>query len=481
MLVTYLVRRHPLAPEGLWLDDAWTAIVHKADSFSEVWLVGVTGHGFAAALKGVFALFGFSEARAQALPFAAALATPPLLFLALRKDRVRSTSAFAGAALLVVSSTHALYSTRVKQFTSDALLTTIAIATGLWLLRDPRSSRRWWWALGISIAITALSPLLAAPCASLLVAGWWATRGSTDRSSRTALRSMAIYAVATLAWFAVTVFGHTPDALQGFWRNRYVSFDGPVEVVTSAVGLLAELMEGFLGLPSVVTLVLWLAGSVVVWRKRPPVAILLAGPVVLAWLAAFAQLAPLGGKRTDIYLYPAIAAMFGYALNEIELRRRMVAVATAIVVLLAAALAFEQPDSYPDQGVKPFVAAFEGTAPDGAGLVLEPTGSWSYLVYSDSHVDLIADDSVAMGFRATVADEDIHLLGPVRGDPETDYLPIVQAAAQRHDGELWLITAHTPATQTQVFRVMRQAGLQRLSTETSTAVTALSEWERRDG
>jgi hypothetical protein len=152
LLVAFLVRRHGLPTDGLWLDDAAPAAGLKATSPSQLFSVGVDHPGFIAALIGWSHLVNNSDASLAYPALIAGMLGPPLLYLALRAfGYARSVSVLLAAAL-VAAEAAIVYSGRVKDYTVDALL-----VLGLAVILPRLARTRWHWGIGAVWVIAAIA------------------------------------------------------------------------------------------------------------------------------------------------------------------------------------------------------------------------------------------------------------------------------------------------------------------------------------
>ena len=123
---------------SLWLDDAWVALVARMN-FDQVTQMGMTSFGFNMILWVWLHLVRFSNFNAQFIPFLAGSLGPVVLYaLAIRK-RLAPVAGIIGALLLAIAPKHVLYSSTVKQYTTEALLVTFFDLASLDGARDSYS------------------------------------------------------------------------------------------------------------------------------------------------------------------------------------------------------------------------------------------------------------------------------------------------------------------------------------------------------
>ena len=175
------IRRSPLGPPSLWLDDSWPALVTRVP-WSEVPLVGLTSPGFSAVVKAWTHLVGFSELHAQQPAFVFGVLGPAFVYLTARRLHLPVAPAVVSATILLVSRNHVIYSSRVKQYTLDSLLSALIILVAVWLLEDPERARRWALLIAVAAFATIASSLAFPSISGALLAGIHAARKRPKRA-----------------------------------------------------------------------------------------------------------------------------------------------------------------------------------------------------------------------------------------------------------------------------------------------------------
>ena len=392
--VASLMRAPALAPSSLWLDDAWVAMASRAEGLDSL-LVVPTAKGFAALLGAWFDVSGFSELRAQLLPFAFGVAGPAALYLvAVRVCRLPRAAALLAAAVLAAAPMHVEYSTRVKQFSLDALLTVAVLALGWRVVERPGNPRRWWQLAGGGLAAVILSAAAAPVVAAAVVAGVLAG------GARAGWKPAATFvAGAGLFWLVVLRDAVTGD-LRRYWEHAYVPLGAGW--AGDVVGALADLLDGFSPLPVPLTAIALVAAAVVLAARRPHVAAFLILPLVAAVALATVELSPLGGGRTDIWLYPALA--LGVAVAARPLPAPLLAAAALAVVVLAPSAG-----PYPVEDVRPLIEEMEAARRPGDAVLLYPAARFAYALYTPAPVSL-HESGEASGFSSVVHDRAVHVI-----------------------------------------------------------------------
>lgn len=445
------LRAPALGPSSLWLDDAWVALVHRTEGWQELRYVGFAAPGFVAVLKGWLAVAGPSELAAQLPAFVAGLLAPPAAFLLARWRRWHRAAALVAGMVLVTSPVAILYATRVKQYTVEALLGVVLLALALWLLDDRTDRRRWMAFVGVGGVATAVSAFLAPTVGAGLLAVLVAELRDGDRAGVGRAVGWGLgYGLAALGWYLAVLAPAVTSSISGFWAEDFLTVDaGFGALVASVRDGMAGVLTGLLPLPVGVGAVLLAAAIVVVVAGRElEVAVLLLTPSVVAVGLAGLQLAPLGGGRTDVHLYPSLALLLAagvaVGLRAGALRGRWWQGAAAVGALgLSVALvwAAEPVEGYPRQDVRPLVAEVEDRAAADEVILVYPSTVWAYALYSDRPIHLVADPVSSWGFSPRFEDPRIVVLPPGRDDPGA-YQPTVASLASSDTEVIWLVATH---------------------------------------
>lgn len=473
-----VVLRWPaMGPSSLWLDDAWVALVWRTDGLTELRFVGFAAPGFVALLRVWFAVVGFSELAAQLPAFVAGVLTPAGAYLLTRwRGWYRAAGVLAGVSL-VVSPIAVVYATRVKQYTTEALLALAVIALALWLADRPGATRRWAVLVTVGAAGTVVSAFLAPIVAAGLLAGLVAGLRARDRAAvRAALAWGTGYGLAALGWYLAVLAPAVTTSISGFWSGDFLVVDaGAGALVASLRGTLVGLVTGWLPLSArigagvLAAALAVLAVAALRWRAPEPdpdpaatsgpppgarggddplvLLIALATPLVVAVVLAGLQLAPLGGGRTDLYLYSSLSLLVAAGTHTVLAAlapRRTPALAAALAASAAAVpllLAAEPVGGYPRWDVRPLVAEVEQLAADDEVILVYPATMWAYALYSTGEIRLEPDDGSAWGFAPRFDDPRVVVLPRGRDDPDA-YAPTVVALASGDAPVVWLVASH---------------------------------------
>lgn len=398
-LVAYV---RALGPSSLWRDDAWVALVTKADGLAEFRLVAVTAPGFSALLKGWFALVGFDEWKAQLVPLAFAVAAPALLYLVFVRHGIGRLPAATGALVLLAAPQVLIQSTRLKQYTLDELVAVCLLAL-TWSLLEHVTSRRRWWTLALAgiaaFVLSSLSVVLLATALAVCLVALLRTDRSQPAAALVPTASAAAFAV---AWWLVVLRPAVSTGLELYWTENYVVLDHGLEEAARSV---VRVCSGFVRRSSSVGLAVtpFLLGAfVVTFRRERMLGVALFAPLVAAFVLAVLHAAPFGTGRTDIYLYPALATAVAIAVHSAAGaaggRRFLVPIAFAASVLLLGLGVARTPDRYPIEDVRPLVAHVEARARPSDGIIAFPLAAFAYGLYASSPVDFVRNEAAATGF-----------------------------------------------------------------------------------
>jgi hypothetical protein len=390
LLVAAIVLRAPvLGADTLWFDDAWVAYAHRA-RWSDITEIALSAPGFSALLKVWFGIVGFGSTRAQLIPFAAAVAAPPLAYLLLRR-RVGPVPALAGAAWILFSPVHLVYSGRVKQYSLELVLALLVVHTSWRVLENPDDRRAWRdLAIVTTIAVGVSFPmaLVAAPaCAVPLLVRWWERR----RIEPSQLW-LLVPLLTTVAWYVIAIRHRQYPNLIAYWQDEYVQTDAGLRIAAeSFLGRIAD-VAGFLA-PGPYGLTVIVVGALiaVAARSRPLHTAVVALTLAAAAGLAFVHRAPLGGGRTDIYLLGGLVMITAVGFDTVLGRGRGARTAAAsllAIVVVVAAVTVERP-TYPDQRATHLIAEIEQRRQPGDAVLVYHNAKYAWMAYTDVEITVI--------------------------------------------------------------------------------------------
>lgn len=422
------VRIDPATPSTLWLDDAWLALVTKADSAGEVVLVGVTAPGFAAVLWLVHELTGAVESLVH-VAYVAALAVPVVVYAAGRHAlRLTAPAAVTGAVVAAAAPVIATYAGRVKPYTADAVLAALVLGLAAHAFSGPEHRRRWVAFVAIAIAAVMLSGIVAVTVAGAALAAPVAIpRARWAPTARAAWPAAAAGAVVAVVWGVAVLEPAANEGLRRFWDDFHTVRRAP------------DAAAALLPLPGGMALLALGAAAVAALAARRRHA-LLAAPFVVAAVLGVAGVIPLGGGRTDAHLVPAAALLVAAALDRARPRAPAALGALALAVVAVAVLRAPDADPYPAEDLGPLVARVEADAADDDRILVYSSARWAYALETAAPIELHRSDVEANGFEVSTGDPRTVILPRLRDDPD-EYPQAVQAATG-DAATVWLLVSH---------------------------------------
>jgi hypothetical protein len=429
-VVAFLVRRHGLPTDGLWLDDDFVAAGLHA-SPSQLLTAGIDHPGFLVFLDGWNVVTGGSDAGLTYPALAAGVLSGPFLFLALRAiGYERSIGALFGA-LLAAAATDIVYSGRVKTYTVDLL-----IVLGLAMVLPRLTRLKWGWQIGIAwVAVAvALSSTGGFALLAFVVAGAVVLlHPASDLRER--VIAVGLQEAACIGLFFAESSKYNRAPITDSWRDTWDGFvtfhANPLRFGEEIVVHLRRVAETFPGGPPWFAAICIFAAifglALLAWRGRQAVR---ARFLLLVFLVAFVGglLAkfPFGpevtspisdGHRVSLWLIPVLAVGLGallQGLRSLLARRRILRIAFdaaaylgAAAVLVSALSADALPYPYPGaRSATEYVESHLG--PQDALLVPWPA-QYSFAWQTDLSVGVQADPGYHVGFVPKFSDPRIHL------------------------------------------------------------------------
>jgi hypothetical protein len=452
-LVAVGVRLPGLTTHGLYRDDAWPALSTKTDLFRAM-RFGVTVPGFEVFLRAWLSL-GRSTRWAQLPMLAASVAGVVFVYLLARRLRCGRAAATVAAGVLALSPVSVLYATRVKQYSFDALGTLLLITGALAVAARPQSRRRWLVlliaAVGAAWFSASLLPMGATALAYGLVPSW-KTGGPTVR--RIALGAMGTFAVFAAA-YGLVVLRNVPRPLHDSWTDNFIHPGSPGRLVASTLQVLDALADGVLrgpGSSGPLLLLLVVVGAI---RYRRDVGLLLAAPLLLALLGALTQRVPLGGGRTDAYLYPCVALSSAMAFQSVldlargHLRQLVpeLAVLTAIVAFAwTGARHHMARNPYPAADIGPLMTDVRQHLEPGDAVVVSQFSRYPYALYAARDPTLVFSRRYATGMTVRSTEPDVFIMPAEFFEEGYDPDAAVEFAGDRR--RVWYVATDTPPSDT---------------------------------
>ena len=434
-VVAFLLRRHGLPTDGLWLDDTFQSAALAA-SPSDIFAVSAEHPGFTTFLIGWRALGGGSDAALTYPAMAAGVFGPALLYLALRYcGYERSIGVLLGAAL-TVSATDVAYSGRVKTYTIDIL---IVLALALIIPRLTQIRWRWstslaWIVVGAVLAFWSGFGLLAVAVAGVIIV----LHSTSDFRLRVV--AVAVQEAICLVLLAAENHAHEVGVIRDRFRanwDAFIDFNNPIHFAGDSFVHFRRVGEYFVGASH------WLAGLCIVlavvglwiaaWRGRQAVRarylLLLLLAVFIAGVAGKFPFGPSQGSlynsggRVSLWLIPVVAIGLAAALQGLRgiLPERLPRLFDAAAYVAAAAIlvvAFSRDAvEYPFPGGHSATQFVQSRLGEGDAVLLGYGSSWSYATESGLHSGIQRVPDSYIGFVPTFEDPRVHLL-PTSIDPQ---------------------------------------------------------------
>lgn len=447
--VIAIVLRLNLPRDGLWYDDAWVAFGASKGSFTELATVGQTQPGFTFGLMVWSRLFGSGPASMVTPALIAGTLGPPALYLVLRRLRFASSIAALVASIVTVSTTHIIYSTRVKTYTSDLLLVLLLALVVPWF-----AARRWrvqtalaWIAGSLVVASFSSIMILATVAAGMVVV--LHPRGDFN------LRVVTVAAqfVAAVAFVVGEARTYNSDILREFFDDREGFLDvdpNPVRFGSDAVEHLLRVVYVFPGGPRWIAPLVLAAGAggilVAAWRGRNViVGRLFVAMASLGFAGAVVDRIPFGpnesSNRVSLWLVPVVAfglaAALGYARRVVAGNVRWRAGFDGIVFASAALVlvtAVSNDSQYVQAGARSATRqVMAELGPRDEIWVTRPT-TYSFALYAQTPVSLRETPDRVIGFLPRFSDPRVHMLDLAANEedlqdlgPDVDRVYVVHA------------------------------------------------------
>ena len=438
--VALWLRYSSLGITSLWLDDAWVADGARVSTIGDTIRTGVTSPGFSLIYRGWASLFGHGATTAQVLALLFGVMTPVALFLVGLERRLPVYAALMAGALVAIAPAHIQYSTRLKQYTAEALGATLVLWAAWRVLDRATDGRRWALLTGIAIVASLTSSIGAITACSSLAVCFAVALLARPRRIRPALVATCVYGLVVGAWVLMAVRPNVASArLTEYWRRRFLNGSG---FAGGLIDRLEGVARGFQSLDTLVVLAVVLIAAALVLVRRPLVGSLLLAPTVVAIALCALTIVPLGTRRTDIYLFPSYALLIAVAVSELASlvpgRGSLIGAATiAAAVWMVANAASATAYPYPDENLTPLVHLVEQRRQPGDAVVVYPKAQYAYGLATRYPIATRPDRSAGPGWVVEVHGPGIVVLRPPRARwaPQLDDLTYGSKS-------IWVVGSH---------------------------------------
>ena len=419
IVIAFLVRRHGLPTQGLWLDDAEEGAARKA-SPSQLIMVGRDHPGYVAALMGWSRLTGGSDASLAYPALIAGVLGPALLYVMLRVLGYAWWIGLLLGAALVASQTDIIYSGRLKPDTTDVLVVLILV---LLVARLARTRWRWptavlWVLAAILLSSNSLFALVAVAVAGLVLL--------VHPASDLIVRGLAIgvQAAATGALGLVIVGSYNSQSVEMEWRfiwDPFLTFyPNPLRFGAEVLRHLTRIAQVFPGGPGwfATLCVLVAIGGLIIEAWRGPRAIVARYLLLLlavTFVGGVLGKIPFGpavanpistGGRASLWLVPVMAVGLAAVLQRVRngIRLSGLPIALDIVACAGAAVTLgfaleAKPLPYPFIGAQPAVSFAESHLGRRDALLLPFAASPYFPGWNPAAISFAAESHFAFLFK----------------------------------------------------------------------------------
>lgn len=450
---------------GLWRDDAWVALSSKVGIGTAVHM-WVTAPGFYFVERSFIGLQPNTTWWAQLVPLAAGIASVPATYWLARRFSLSRVVALMLTAFVCVSPVAVIYSTRVKEYGADFLLSCLLLACTE-AARRQRTDRRYRSLAVVSI----IAFVISASVGPEIAAAWVALAllsGRRDHFLRHVLPAALAVAVGCCA-VAGVFYRHLSPYIGKPWVGWYIVHTSPTAFAGSVVTTLWRLFANLFDLPLLspaldLLLFLGFLGLLVAGMSRGG-AMLAPACLVAAALGSSAMgVTPLGTGRTDEYLYPALLVLVGSGLARVaspvlssvsrSARRATFAVAFLVGTVLVAN-AFVSAPSYPGVNVRQLAAEVQHAEQPGDHVIVSELMSYSWALYEDPHPRIAFGPDWSTGF--TVASTDRNTFIVPSEFYEGGSRPAHWASMMSKYRRLWFIET-PPLSLSPTYQALRRSG-----------------------
>ncbi|MGE0449437.1 MAG: glycosyltransferase family 39 protein [Vicinamibacterales bacterium] len=392
---TTVARTSGLNPESLWYDDlAWAVFARTHDVRAVLHAPSHAPSGFLALLTASSLLIDDPELSMQLVPFAAGLASIPVIAAVVRRLTKSDGLALLGAAVTALNPLLAHYTLFVKQYSLDFFIGALLLYFTLRLLERCEIRLAHAGALiaasALGFAVSPGSSFVSVPAINAVAIRSWRTRrnGVPLVTIVTAVFEGVLAAVAF--WYRMRYGGFYSSIREGFIRR----LGHPIRLLTFSVTGFRDIAAR--SLPSWFETTPWqphfipaatvFIAAGLVWvlatRSTRHARALLVCCVGLFLVATYTHLYPLTLRRTicSFPVFITLAVMGVHAATQWLPRRETIRMAIGVIAAVFALVAPVQV-SYWDVDDSKLVKALPATIQAADGLVLSPAGIYLTAIY----------------------------------------------------------------------------------------------------
>ena len=452
------LRAHGLSGLGLWRDDAWVALSAHV-GLGEAWRMWFTTPGSDFIDRTVLVLSPGTTIWAQMPSFVAGVAAIPAVYALARCFRFGRLAGLLVATAIATAPLCVVYSTRVKEYELDILLSCAVLAAGELARRTPGRRQ-----LAVLAVASVASFLCSASLAAVIAGVWIALAIHSWRGRRLAWPRSVVAAFGATACGCAAVglafYTKISPAEDRFWEREgaFVAHQSVGSLFSSLGWGVWHLLAYAVGLGSlteparVVLVTLWVVlVAIGLSKNRSMLAPALA--VVVAVLASAAHMEPLGTGRSDQYLYPAlllltvagVSRVYAAVARDVTRRPRREVVAVSAVTLLLgglalglwAAHAWSDRPVYPGVDVRALAAQIDRHEQPGDHVFVSELMRFPWALVEETRPELRFGRAWTNGFTVVSTDPRVFIVPSEYFEGGSD--PKAWAAATSRYHRLWYV------------------------------------------
>ncbi|MYF29020.1 MAG: hypothetical protein F4169_09185 [Gammaproteobacteria bacterium] len=474
-------------PGSLSGDDLVYATIIRSDLWSMLTAPIPVAPGLFVIWSGFYELFPDPEWSLQVLPLGCAIASVPVMALAVRNLTKDRNLSLVAAGLAALNPLLATYSMTVHAYSFDFLVTALFLLAAVMLFADTSRVDPGRFA---KVALAGgIAPLFSVPSVFITfsimhVGALHAIRDwRLDRSRAVRiLGATATYDLAVLACYFL-LRSRTNETLRGSFADGFMplnSLSGAGGFLTTNGQRLLEMGQTELWLPLIGLGCLWLFAR----RSWRTLGLIVVGFYAAFLLASAFEVYPLGTGRTDIFAFPvgilclaSGAHLVTAALPATRLFR------LAIALAVTAALVWSPTSDYGEnvRNDVPLVKAFAANERPDDGVIMTRAASFLIAFYGQWPLEVAADDQAVNGTQVRIdRSNTLHL--PPREDRIAEPKGhLVQRFLRTFSGRrVWFVAYREATAWREVTQVLERSGYavdEMLRTSRGTLFVAV----RRDG
>jgi hypothetical protein len=413
-----IIRAKGFVTTGLFRDDAWEVLSSKV-GLGTAWHMWATDPGYGL-IERTWVVLGPNATWWYQIPdFVCSVAAIPASYILARYFRMGRCAALAVAVVVCTSPISVEYSTRIKEYPVDFLLSCLLLALA------EAARRRLERGPLFALAMASAGAFFVSASVGIVIVGLWAALIVACLRDKSALQQVVVagaVAAAACGIFAAVFYSHLSPYLNKFWAQYFIKHTSLSAFASSSARTGKRLLAQYLfGLPSHssfgILLVVVCAGLALVALIHDPAMLGPAFAVLAAFAASAAHLAPLGTGRTDEYLYPPLLILLAvgaiHVLNHASAalirlsasKVRTVALALlGIVTVVAAAASIQnaarEKFTYPNADIPALAIQLHDAERPGDHVFVNEITRYPWAFYEDTSIRIDFGSNWSAGFTA---------------------------------------------------------------------------------